>query len=1201
MGTLTGSPGGVVTTSAGGPVGTSASTQIIPAVAVTPLTYAGGTTTSASTPVVIVAGSPPASTALLSSDARFVTNLYVDLLRRWPGSAEISGWTGALAAGKTRQDLVHGIEDSVEYRGDLITQYYESFLLRAPDPSGMANWQARMGAGMSPEQLAASLVSSPEYYQLHGGTFDGWLNGVYQDFLGRSPDVAGSAGWTASWQKGTLLYNIALGVSASLEAYSLQVTGSYHMLLGRDPDAGGLQSWVGSMAKGMSLEELHSRLALSDEFANEQPGTAPLVIQPPQQVPLTTNVISSNAISTNSASNSNANNGTSTSSLQLTLQAPDFTTSMSPFVTVTATGALPFGTVVHIDVDLKHDGSFADAGDQDQTTTFLQGSMTSFSLNKLPIRGSYDLLARVKDASGNDVVSSTVTTVVDPYAGVIGAQDLIKLYNDYMQAIGMAAAGSPSTGAPGGAATGSSSTGGTGSQTTDPTGGSGGQSGANPTSGGTTGGSTGSVPSSGSGQTGSSPTDTSGGSTQSNPTGTPPDQFFKDRYWFTFDAQHRVEVDVHATLAKYLNSVEDNLKQLGMDVLSDVPSQAMVQGFLPVTKIMMLTSISHFYGVDAVYAAQYSAGSAISQGDHLIKADQFRVNQVVNGQGITVGIISNSINQAIDANGQIGIAASQARGDLPPQGVNVLEDGLPGSNDEGRAMAEVVYDTAPGAALAFHTAQFGPQDMAAGIQQLTQLGANVIVDDANAVSLGEPWFNDGIVAQAVDNAVNQGVFYVSAAGNLADHGYMKPWKSVIGTVGGITGTFFDFGTGEARQPFTLDPFQAVDIYFQWDNPWLEGGANPNGNFLVNTEIDAIITDSNGNLVADFNNMSMNTNEAMQHITFANFSRRFGPDNFALSFFYNPVSVGPVPTIVRWIALDNPLTEIVNPRAEGEGAPTIAGHNAAAEAETVGAVSWFDPTRPEGTSSLGGNLPIVFDTAGNRLNPVGIRFKPEIAGPDAVSNSFFGTGRLPGDPDPDSNPRFSGTSAAAATVAGAVALLKEQIPGADVPQLKLHIQETAAPAGSVAKVGAGLIQLVPVPPNPTNLPDDVFEPNDTSDTATDFGALTQSILDFPDLTINIHANGLPDYDWYKWNVAQDGTFTANITFQSLALPAGGDLELRVYNLDPTNNTLHLLAAGLSRTSVVQQVQVAVTAGEEIFVEVDGFRHKIAKYDLSVSLI
>src|SRR5690606_7590641 len=94
---------------------------------------------------------------------------------------------------------------------------------------------------------------------------------------------------------------------------------------------------------------------------------------------------------------------------------------------------------------------------------------------------------------------------------------------------------------------------------------------------------------------------------------------------------------------------------------------------------------------------------------------------------------------------------------------------LPGSGsfsgtDEGRAMVELIHDLAPGADIFFHTAFTTPSVFARGIEELVACGADIIVDDV--IYFLEPMFQDGIVAQAAIAAIDQGVLFFSAIGNL---------------------------------------------------------------------------------------------------------------------------------------------------------------------------------------------------------------------------------------------------------------------------------------------------------------------------------------------------------------------------------------------------------------------------------------------------
>lgn len=109
-------------------------------------------------------------------------------------------------------------------------------------------------------------------------------------------------------------------------------------------------------------------------------------------------------------------------------------------------------------------------------------------------------------------------------------------------------------------------------------------------------------------------------------------------------------------------------------------------------------------------------GRTTTQGDRALRADAARSKYGLSGRGVKVGILSDSYNNLG------GAAAGVASNDLPRGGVEVLED-LPGSGtDEGRGMAEIVHDVAPGAAIAFHIAFLGQADFAQGIEDLQRAG-----------------------------------------------------------------------------------------------------------------------------------------------------------------------------------------------------------------------------------------------------------------------------------------------------------------------------------------------------------------------------------------------------------------------------------------------------------------------------------------------
>ena len=250
----------------------------------------------------------------------------------------------------------------------------------------------------------------------------------------------------------------------------------------------------------------------------------------------------------------------------------------------------------------------------------------------------------------------------------------------------------------------------------------------------------------------------------------------------------------------------------------------------------------------------------MTQGDYVQGSQTLRSASSVDGTGVTVGIMSDSYNcyaayaagGTVPATGNNGYAnngfnvtASQdiTSGDLPAtSSINIIEEGscsefdnwqLPYS-DEGRAMMQVVHDVAPGAKLAFYTAANTEADFASGIQALATAGAKVIADDVGYFD--EPFFQDGLIAQAVDTVNAAGVSYFSAAGNSGSNGYdnLAP-KFTITSTKPANEQLLNFNTGSgAAVPAMqvaipqLAPGEFIAIILEWDQPYVTGAAGSPG-------------------------------------------------------------------------------------------------------------------------------------------------------------------------------------------------------------------------------------------------------------------------------------------------------------------------------------------------------------------------------------
>jgi beta-glucosidase len=206
------------------------------------------------------------------SSAAYVTSLYADLLHRDPAPTELSIWLGALAAGESARYVALSFVTSPEYQSDLVQNDYQLLLRRQADAPSLPAWVAAVSAGLRPEQLAANLLASDEYYALQGGANSSWLQGVYQDALGRAIDLSGADYWSQTLHDGVSRQSVALGIVTSPEALTRTVNVAYQDLLRRVPETAGQAFWVNRLEQGQTPAQLLVDIARSPEFVALQGG-----------------------------------------------------------------------------------------------------------------------------------------------------------------------------------------------------------------------------------------------------------------------------------------------------------------------------------------------------------------------------------------------------------------------------------------------------------------------------------------------------------------------------------------------------------------------------------------------------------------------------------------------------------------------------------------------------------------------------------------------------------------------------------------------------------------------------------------------------------------------------------------------------------------------------------------------------------------
>jgi len=521
------------------------------------------------------------------------------------------------------------------------------------------------------------------------------------------------------------------------------------------------------------------------------------------------------------------------------------------------------------------------------------------------------------------------------------------------------------------------------------------------------------------------------------------------------------EIDVR--LSGWAPDVVERLEAAGMKVDAAYEQYARVVGTCDPLLLDRVAAVAEVRTIHPNYRPLSAVGETTSQADTAIRASQARAELDVDGSGVPVGILSDSFNAlgsgVVTGSGcarTVTGTSSQLSEDLPPS-VTVLQD-LAGQSDEGRAMAELVHDLAPRSPLLFNTAFTSEAGFAAGIDALRACGAKVIVDDV--IYFAEPMFQDGIVAQAAQSAVDAGVPYFSSAGNYGTVGIDEEY--VDGAPGDPDNDFHLFGPGNQVASITVPRGCGVRLVLQWAEPF-DGTLGPG----AASDFDIGLFDCSGGSCTEIPGA---VSDAAQGCS----TQGGGPGGDPLEIVELPVNLSGSPrTVALAVSRVCGTTTRFRVAVSSVGSCSLAtsgyvfdpmifdqaqiyGHAAAAGAVAVAAVDYReieqdgDRQPPLGVidverfSSLGGALPIFFNGDGSPIiGGVQLREKPEIAAPDATNTTFFG-----GDSDGDGFPNFFGTSAAAPHAAAVAALIRERNPALSPAAILARLTSTAHDIESV---------------------------------------------------------------------------------------------------------------------------------------------------------
>lgn len=204
----------------------------------------------------------------------YVQDLYRKILGRNAEAAALTRWASQLPGGQpgeedpsalARESVATQIWNSPEHRALQVDGYFRTLLDRRPDAAGKAHWVGAMLAGASEVDVVHGFLAGAEY-QSRNSSADAFVTSLYTKLLGHGPDGAGLAYWRQLMEAGTTRAGIIDGFLSSSESLTRLVDSYYAAFLNRPAGSTSMAYWRGVLQqRAQSLEQVGTRILASDE------------------------------------------------------------------------------------------------------------------------------------------------------------------------------------------------------------------------------------------------------------------------------------------------------------------------------------------------------------------------------------------------------------------------------------------------------------------------------------------------------------------------------------------------------------------------------------------------------------------------------------------------------------------------------------------------------------------------------------------------------------------------------------------------------------------------------------------------------------------------------------------------------------------------------------------------------------------------
>jgi subtilisin family serine protease len=426
----------------------------------------------------------------------------------------------------------------------------------------------------------------------------------------------------------------------------------------------------------------------------------------------------------------------------------------------------------------------------------------------------------------------------------------------------------------------------------------------------------------------------------------------------------------------------------------------LVQALVPLGSLGVLGASG---AAELVRLPYFSFPLVTGQGVSLISADAWQAAGFT-GSGVKVAILdlgfagyTNLLGTELPAS--VVIHSCRSDGDITG-----------GGQVHGAGVAEVVHEVAPDAQL--YLVNFDTDvEYAECVDWIVAQGIGVINHSVGWFGTG-PGDGTGPIDSVAAGAVSAGVFWANAAGNQAQRHWAGAWQD------SNQNAWLNFSGSDEGNDISVSAGQSVVAILKWDDPF-SGSCN---------DFDLYLKRSTLTVASSTNRQTCSQDpvEVLQYTspvsaTYSLRIERFSANGLAHFHLY---------TFYQNLQYQTAAGSLVEP---ADNPDVLA----------AGAVYWNTPTTIEPFSSQG-------PTDDGRI-------KPDLVGPDGVSNATYGS--------------FYGTSASSPHAAGAAALVLQAHPGWTPAQVASFLEGRAVDLGAASPdnvYGAGRLDLG-APGAPTSTP------------------------------------------------------------------------------------------------------------------------------------